>query len=1343
MTKTKRFISVLLIFVFLISSAQSILAAAEDEILPESVNATEEQPKDETINSAPDISEVKEKNTQEKSPEQTANQETWEPEIKQVQEQENSAEEGLEKTPEADTEPIVVEEENRELERPVSREAEFVYPEAIELKDIIDFRDQAEDRFKITDGTEIKLEVPDETDPEVNVTKTLAEIKEKEGRAFWDFEAVSEPEPGNYYVLCAPAQDYTFKASDSEPEQYVVIHFTVLQPEPEGDDVKTEEPPTEDAGENTTSEGTDEKEAAKDLTEEQEGTEKTPTEVPEEESLILSETQNENKKEYKITFGNGQNWFLGTEAKQSLLFKSDIPYSVFESVEIDGNPLPETNYTSQSESGAAGEPPTTCITLKGSYLNTLAHGTHTIALVYTEVDKAEKVSGIMNITDPTSIISIESYVYGVTLGTQTLPVSASENVVNKINYANLEEGVSYTIDTWAVDVATMEVIKNTSGEEIHTYAKFTPTALESGVVRGNIELTITLPTEGHEGGTMALFTKLMKTGSTTAEALISDTDNKNTLVRIPELASQARVEGLNTAIPSSVVTIVDTITYGNIDAGEYQIVTMFLDKQTGNYICDAEGNPITKKTSHNLDESGQTAVQIKINARNLEGRDMVICEVLTKKDITLIAHADAEDEEQTIHFTKLQTTATVNNGKTAPAESYVEILDRVTYWNLTEGTRYNLCARLALLSEDGTEYEILEKDGIPIEVNLSFVAGGDGSETEIIIPFDATALNGRKIAVFESVDLEGVRVAEHEDITDENQIITFLQLTANLTDLDGNKEIVEKERINLIDSIGYTTLEPGTEYNVTVELLNPDGTAFENVNHAPVKASKKFTPEGPDGTIDVELDFKPLTLDFGYAVAGIEITSGTTTVATARSLTDENQTVWFPDVDTYATNGNEGKELPAGLASIVDTVHFNGLRPFTTYRVVGTLYRSTDASTPITLADGSQAVTLQYTPAETGGAFDVVLNVDTTPYATENLVVFEEIYNGDRLVAKHTELTDEAQTLTVPARPAIYKVDASTGKPIEGAKILLKDMTTGKSATIVTDSEGIAYYPLANGHTYRYSELEAPEGYQINKNTFSFYVTPGGYVNKDAQTMVNEKIGTVRILKYSVKTGLPIKGALIGIYDSSNKLVYSAQSDRFGYIYFDSKEYTGFDETTAKTAYKTFTAREISAPSGYYLNDLKREFKVYASGEITGNLTMYDAPLGTVTITKTDPDGKPLSGARISVYTGEGRLSGQATTNSDGKIFYTAPAAGTYYFVEDQAPQGYARADKKFAFRIESNGTITGTTTFANNKSGVSTGDDANLLMFMIAGIASSFGLIMFFAVIHTKKTNKKNRRAN
>lgn len=93
--------------------------------------------------------------------------------------------------------------------------------------------------------------------------------------------------------------------------------------------------------------------------------------------------------DYKIIKGNNGKWWKNSE--RTLSFTVNAPFNKFESIEIDGKTIAESNYTAKSGS--------TIITLKSSFLQTLSTGEHTITVEFTD----NEASGSFTVQMATSI----------------------------------------------------------------------------------------------------------------------------------------------------------------------------------------------------------------------------------------------------------------------------------------------------------------------------------------------------------------------------------------------------------------------------------------------------------------------------------------------------------------------------------------------------------------------------------------------------------------------------------------------------------------------------------------------------------------------------------------------------------------------------------------------------------------------------------------------------------------------------------------------------------------------------------------------------------------------------
>lgn len=127
-----------------------------------------------------------------------------------------------------------------------------------------------------------------------------------------------------------------------------------------------------------------------------------------------------------------------------------------------------------------------------------------------------------------------------------------------------------------------------------------------------------------------------------------------------------------------------------------------------------------------------------------------------------------------------------------------------------------------------------------------------------------------------------------------------------------------------------------------------------------------------------------------------------------------------------------------------------------------------------------------------------------------------------------------------------------------------------------------------------------------------------------------------------------------------------------------------------------YSLKEITAPSGYSLNNTERTFTVEKNQSEPQSIGMEDtkrADLGRVTLTKTGPDTKtPLSGASFQLEKiGDNgymnTIGDPQSTDANGQIKIDNLEYGNYQFVETSAPAGYEKSIKPVSFKISDSST--------------------------------------------------------
>ena len=246
-------------------------------------------------------------------------------------------------------------------------------------------------------------------------------------------------------------------------------------------------------------------------------------------------------------------------------------------------------------------------------------------------------------------------------------------------------------------------------------------------------------------------------------------------------------------------------------------------------------------------------------------------------------------------------------------------------------------------------------------------------------------------------------------------------------------------------------------------------------------------------------------------------------------------------------------------------------------------------------------------------------------------ILIEDLNVGERL--RVTEIvpegyqceSDNPQEITIKAgtntlsfenKPltTLEIIKSSEDGSIEGITFTL-EVLRGQAYVVIgeytTDSSGkITIKDLTPGEKYRVSE-SVPEGYVSKIPTQIVDAVPGTCKVE----FENRKIrGTLRIIKQDKATETPLQGAVFEVYDKTGLKVAEGTTDEDGVVVFED------------LPYGTYTYRESTAPEGFELDDTAYDFSILEDGKEIVYTADNQPKEGSLTICKTDEEGKPLSG---------------------------------------------------------------------------------------------------------------------
>ncbi|MFR7315251.1 VaFE repeat-containing surface-anchored protein [Hominenteromicrobium sp.] len=440
------------------------------------------------------------------------------------------------------------------------------------------------------------------------------------------------------------------------------------------------------------------------------------------------------------------------------------------------------------------------------------------------------------------------------------------------------------------------------------------------------------------------------------------------------------------------------------------------------------------------------------------------------------------------------------------------------------------------------------------------------------------------------------------------------------------------------------------------------------------------------------------------------------------------------EIGTKATVEGEKEVDPLDKVTLTDTVSYTGLVPGKEYKVTGVLM---DKETGEKLLVDSKEITAEtvFVPETKNGSVDVTFIFDATGLHGKEIVVFEDLYRENVLLATHADINDEGQTVKIKNPEIGTKATADGKKEITADKITItdvvsyKDLTPGKEykltgvlmnkATndkLLTDGKEITaeatFTPKATT-----GEVEMTFAFDARELTVETEVVVFETLYRDGIEIavhadIEDEGQTVKILPLhgsimttKVNADDPtdkISGATFGVYsDADGDGIFNAKTDKLVGTLQEGD--TGV-YTLDSLPYGKFFLHEDKAPEGFVQDNIYYPFEIKEDGQIVNFETVpgKDFPnkpiKGTVTTTKVDatnPQHK-LSGAVFEIYRdadGDGRytegvdtLIGRMDEIETGFYSLSNLVYGKYLIYEAQAPANFVRDTIYYPFSITEDG---------------------------------------------------------
>lgn len=216
------------------------------------------------------------------------------------------------------------------------------------------------------------------------------------------------------------------------------------------------------------------------------------------------------------------------------------------------------------------------------------------------------------------------------------------------------------------------------------------------------------------------------------------------------------------------------------------------------------------------------------------------------------------------------------------------------------------------------------------------------------------------------------------------------------------------------------------------------------------------------------------------------------------------------------------------------------------------------------------------------------------------------------------------------------------------------------------------------GTNFTLTEIQTLDGYVLNTTPLTGKIT-----TKDQIVTVSMHNSRQLTRVKLTKTGdgsQPLQGAKFELRNAQGSVVFTGTTGADGTL------------TSSELAPGNYTWVEIEAPTNYKLDATPRPVTAVAGS--VANVTVSNELLkGSVKLTKTGDENKPLEGAKFELRDSQGRVVFTGVTNAQGIIEKGDLVQGTYTWVEVEAPADYQLNGTPISVKVEPNKVSSSTAT--------------------------------------------------
>lgn len=230
----------------------------------------------------------------------------------------------------------------------------------------------------------------------------------------------------------------------------------------------------------------------------------------------------------------------------------------------------------------------------------------------------------------------------------------------------------------------------------------------------------------------------------------------------------------------------------------------------------------------------------------------------------------------------------------------------------------------------------------------------------------------------------------------------------------------------------------------------------------------------------------------------------------------------------------------------------------------------------------------------------------------------------------------------------------------------------------VTDAAGTITVPNVTEGTYWFVEKDAPEGYVVNSEPVTAYVSAADIQGNKTVTVeaTNHRKPGLEIVKINSVTKEPVANCTFDIRSIDGTYHEALTTDGAGRIFLENMTPGSYE------------VKETAVPKGYNLNPEKQTVELTAGGTFT--LTFENVPKTDFTLFKHDSNNHPIAGVTFEISKKGGQSLGHFTTDGQGKLTVPNLEPGIYVAVETDCPDDYILDKTPHEFQVNAGVTNVG-----------------------------------------------------